>query len=140
MDINLKKLEFDKIINILLEYCVTSKGKELANKLLPNNNHNEVQKSLNETREAVSLMYKNSCPSFYEFQEIDLSIKNLKSGITLSIPAILNLNKILKMAYDLKNYFEGNKNTPLARAYKNEVTNLWLSQFYDFPSFVKKSN
>ena len=106
MDINLKKLEFDKIINILLGYCVTSKGKELASKLLPNNNHNEVQKSLNETREAVSLMYKNSCPSFYEFQEIDLSIKNLKSGITLSLPAILNLNNILKMAYDLKNYFD----------------------------------
>ena len=106
MDINLKKLEFDKIINILIKFCITSKGKMLASKLLPNNNHNEVQKSLNETREAVSLIYKNSCPSFYEFQEIDLSIKNLKSGISLSILAILNLNKILKMAYELKNYFD----------------------------------
>lgn len=106
MDINLKKLEFDKIINILLEFCITSKGKEIAKHLLPNNNYNKVQESLSETKEAVSLMYRNSLPSFYEFQNIDLSIKNLKIGISLSIPAILNLNKIFEMAFELKNYFD----------------------------------
>ena len=106
MDINLKKLEFDKIINILLGFCITTKGKELAKHLLPNNNYNKVQESLNETKEAVSLMYRNSTPSFYEFQDIDLSIKNLESGISLSSLAILNLNKIFKMAYELKNYFD----------------------------------
>ena len=106
MDINLKKLEFDKIINILVGFCVTSKGKELASNLLPSNNNNEVQKALDETKEAVSLMYRNSYPSFYEFEDINLSIKNLKSGISLSIPAILNLNKIFKMSFELKNYFD----------------------------------
>lgn len=106
MDINLIKLEFDKIIDILIEFCTTSKGKEFAKKLTPSNNYDEVQNHLNETKEAVSLMYRNSCPGFYEFEEIDLSIKNLKSGISLSIPAILNLNKIFKMAYELKKYFD----------------------------------
>ena len=106
MDINLKKLEFDKVINILLDFCVTSKGKELAGNLLPDNHHTKVQKALDETKEAVSLMYRNSCPSFYEFEDINLSIKNLKSGISLSIPAILNLNKIFKMSFELKNYFD----------------------------------
>ena len=83
MDINLIKLEFDKIINILTNYCITSKGKELARNLLPSNNFNEVQNMLDETKEAVSLTFRNSCPSFYEFQDIDLSIKNLESGISL---------------------------------------------------------
>ena len=106
MDINLKKLEFDKILEILFNFCVTTKGKEIAKHLLPNNNYNEVQKNLNETKEAVSLMYRNSLPIFYEFQNIDLSIKNLKNGISLSIPAILNLNKIFEMAFELKNYFD----------------------------------
>ena len=105
MDINLIKLEFDKIINILTNYCITSKGKELARNLLPSNNFNEVQNMLDETKEAVSLTFRNSCPSFYEFQDIDLSIKNLESGISLSPFAILNLNKILEMSYELKNYF-----------------------------------
>lgn len=106
MDINLKKLEFDKIINILQTYCVTSKGKELASVLLPKNKYGEVQNMLDETKEAVSLMYRNSCPSFYDFQDINLSIKNLESGISLSSIAILNLNKIFKMANELKNYFD----------------------------------
>ena len=105
MDINLIKLEFDKIINILTNYCITSKGKELARNLLPSNNFNEVQNMLDETKEAVSLTFRNSCPSFYEFQDIDLSIKNLESGISLSPFAILNLNKILEMSHELKNYF-----------------------------------
>ena len=105
MDINLIKLEFNKIINILTNYCITSKGKELARNLLPSNNFNEVQNMLDETKEAVSLTIRNSCPSFYEFQDIDLSIKNLESGISLSPFAILNLNKILEMSYELKNYF-----------------------------------
>ena len=105
MDINLKKLEFDKIITILSEYCITTKGKKLAQNLLPSNDYNKVQKMLDETKEAVSLIYKNSEPSFYEFQDIDLSIKNLKSGNSLSIPNILNLSKIFKIAYELKNYF-----------------------------------
>ncbi len=106
MDINLKKLEFDKIINILITFCITSKGKEIARELLPSSDYNKVQDMLEETKEAVSLMYRNSCPSFYEFQDIDLSIKNLKSGISLSVNAILNLNKIFKMSFDLKNYFD----------------------------------
>lgn len=106
MDINLKKLEFDKIINILLSYCVTSKGKELAADLLPKNNYEEVQNMLDETKEAVSLMYRNSYPSFYEFQDINLSIKNLESGISLSSTAILNLNTIFKMANELKSYID----------------------------------
>ena len=104
MDLYLKKLEFDKILNILIKYCVTQKGKELAKNLIPSNNYDEVQKNLAETKEAVSLMYRNSYPNFYEFQDISLSIKNLESGISLSSTAILNLNKIFKIAYELKNY------------------------------------
>lgn len=104
MDLYLKKLEFDKILNILIKYCITQKGKELAKNLIPSNNYDEVQKRLDETKEAVSLMYRNSYPNFYEFQDINLSIKNLESGISLSSTAILNLNKIFKVAYELKNY------------------------------------
>ena len=105
MDINLKKLEFDKIINILLGFCVTEKGKTLAKNLLPSNDFNEIQNMLNETKEAVCLLYRISFPSFYEFEDISLSIKNLESGISLSCFSILNLNKIFKMAHELKNYF-----------------------------------
>ena len=105
MDINLKKLEFDKILKILEDFCITEKGKILVKSLLPSNNYEVVKSSLSETEEAVNLIYKNSIPSFYNFFGIGISIKNLESGLSLSIPAILNLNIILKTAYGLKNYF-----------------------------------
>ena len=105
MDINLKKLEFDKILKILEDFCITEKGKILVKSLLPSNNYEVVKSSLSETEEAVKLIYKNSIPSFYNFFGIGISIKNLESGLSLSIPAILNLNIILKTAYGLKNYF-----------------------------------
>ena len=105
MDINLKKLEFDKILKILENFCITEKGKILVKSLLPSNNYEVVKSSLSETEEAVNLIYKNSIPSFYNFFGIGISIKNLESGLSLSIPAILNLNIILKTAYGLKNYF-----------------------------------
>ena len=105
MDINLKKLEFDKILKILEDFCITEKGKILVKSLLPSNNYEVVKSSLSETEEAVNLIYKNSIPSFYNFFGIGISIKNLESGLSLSIPAILNLNIILKTAYGLKKYF-----------------------------------
>ena len=106
MDINLKKLEFDKILEILLGFCITTKGKEITSKLRPSNNYNEVEKTLEETSEAVLLIYKNSEPNFYDFFDINLSIKNLESGNSLSISAILNLNIILRNSFELKKYFD----------------------------------
>ena len=106
MDINLKKLEFDKILEILLGFCITTIGKEITTKLRPSNNYNEVEKTLEETSEAVLLIYKNSEPNFYDFFDINLSIKNLESGNSLSISAILNLNIILKNSFELKKYFD----------------------------------
>lgn len=105
MDINLQKLEFNKILDILTKYCVTTAGKNLASSLLPSNKKDEVKHSLAETEEAVNLSFRNSFPSIYDFSDINFSLKSLENGSTLSCLAILNLNNILKMAFSLKEYF-----------------------------------
>lgn len=105
MDNNLKKLEFNKILEILKSYCITNIGKTLALTLLPSNNVQKVKNILKETKEAVNLTYRNSYPNFYEFEDITISIKDLEAGASLSIHSILNLNKLFKMAYEFKNYF-----------------------------------
>lgn len=105
MDINLQKLEFNKILDILTKYCATTTGKNLASSLLPSNNKDEVKHSLSETEEAVNLSFRNSFPSIYDFSDINFSLKSLENGSTLSCLAILNLNNILKMAFSLKEYF-----------------------------------
>ena len=105
MDINFKKLEYDKILEILSKYCVTYMGKELARNLRPSNTPKKVQEMLDETFEAVNLSYRNSMPGFYEIDSIDIEIKNLESNNTLSCKSLINLKNIFKLAKELKEYF-----------------------------------
>lgn len=100
----LEKLEFNKILENLSSHCVTYLGKELALNLLPKDNHDQVQMLLNETQEAVNLIYRNSTPIFYEIKNIDVELKNLESNLALSCKSLLDLNLIFKSAYELKQY------------------------------------
>lgn len=102
----LKKLEFDKILDRLSEFCSTDQGKELAFKLLPSNQINKVEKLLQETNEAVNLSYRNSFPSFSKIADITIDLKKLESNSPLSPNALLNLAHIFKLSEDLKDYFD----------------------------------
>lgn len=104
----LEKLEFNKILENLSSHCVTYLGKELALNLLPKYNHDQVQMLLNETQEAVNLIYRNSTPIFYEIKNIDVELKNLESNLALSCKSLLDLNLIFKSAYELKQYVNKN--------------------------------
>lgn len=105
MNTYLDKLEFNKILENLEKYCITLQGKHLALSLTPSNVANTVQNLLSETEEAVNLSYRNSMPSFYEINPIDVELKKLESGIFLSCKELLNLNKIFKNSHILKEYF-----------------------------------
>ena len=105
MNTNLKKLEFNRILDILSTYCVTYMGRDLAIKLLPSNSIETVQTLLKETEEAVNLTYRNDTPSFYEIENIDIEVKHLESNNTLSCKSLLNLKNIFKLSQELKEYF-----------------------------------
>ena len=105
MNTNLKKLEFNKILDILSTYCVTYMGKYLSTQLLPSNSIETVQALLKETEEAVNLTYRNSTPAFYEIENIDVELKHLESNNTLSCKSLLNLKNIFKLSQELKEYF-----------------------------------
>ena len=105
MNYNLEKLEFNKILEILSNYCVTSIGKNLALNTLPSNSIKEVKFLLEETFEAVNLIYRNSSPSFYNIKNIDIELKLLESGQALSCSSLINLKNIFALSYELKDYF-----------------------------------
>ncbi len=104
-NIYLEKLEYNKIIENLQNYCVTFIGKDCAKKLMPSNNKTEVTQMLNETNEAVSILFKASTPPISEIADIKIYLKILESGGTLSLKAILDLAKVLKISDELKKYF-----------------------------------
>ena len=101
----LDKLEFNQIINKLSSYCVTFKGKELAQNLIPSNEKNKVTNMLNETNEGVNLLYKASTPPLSEIEDITLYLKILKSEGVLTLKALLDLTNIFKISNSLKQYY-----------------------------------
>lgn len=105
MNNNLKKLEFDKILEKLTTYCKTYKGKQYVSKLRPSQDKEEVQKMLNETSQGVILIQRNSTPPLDEIADITIYLKTLDGCGTLSIKALLELQNILQIAANLKNYF-----------------------------------
>lgn len=102
---DLKKLEFHKILEMLTEFCYTYKGKELALQLLPSNQIDEVKSRLQETEEAVNLSYRNHFPSFDEIADITIELKKLESKQSLSIKSLRSLAHIFTLSQNLKNYF-----------------------------------
>ncbi|MBR0427225.1 MAG: endonuclease MutS2 [Clostridia bacterium] len=101
----LKKLEFDKILQNLSEYCHTYIGREKALSLEPSSDKEFVKKILSETSQAVSLIDRNSTPPLSEIEDIRVYIKMLESSNTLTAKALLDICNILEMADELKAYF-----------------------------------
>ena len=92
----LKKLEFDKILQNLSEYCHTYIGREKALSLEPSSDKEFVKKILSETSQAVSLIDRNSTPPLSEIEDIRVYIKMLESSNTLTAKALLDICNILE--------------------------------------------
>ena len=84
MNNSLKKLEFDKILENVSNYCKTYIGKNHVSELRPLQDKKGIQK----------------------ISDIKVYLKSLDSYGTLSIKALLEIQNILQMSSNLKNYFE----------------------------------
>ena len=129
----LKKLEFDKILQNLSEYCHTYIGKEQALSLEPSSDKDFVKKNLSETSQAVSLIDRNSTPPLSEIEDIRVYIKMLECSNTLTAKALLDICNILEMADELKAYFS---NFLDDEAYEN--LRIYFDELYTNPSVVDK--
>ena len=106
MNNSLKKLEFNKILEIISNYCKTYIGKKHVSELRPSQDKEEIQKMLDETSQGVILIQRNSTPPLGEIADIAVYLKTLDSCGTLSIKALLEIQNILQMSANLKKYFE----------------------------------
>ena len=101
----LTTLEYDKVLNTLSTYCKTYLGKEKIINLLPNFNKQSVVSSLEATKEAVSLIYRNGNIPLSDIPDISIPIKTIESYGTLSSISLLNIARFLKIAREVKDYF-----------------------------------
>jgi len=105
MNNNLKKLEFDKILEAISNYCKTYIGKNHVSELRPSQDIEEVQNMLDQTAQGVVLIQRNSTPPLGSIADITIYLKSLDGCGTLSIKALLELQNILQMSANLKDYF-----------------------------------
>lgn len=101
----LKSLEYDKIIEKLNTYCKTYMGKEKLVTLLPKFDKSSVLDLLNLTQESSSLIYRKGNIPLSDIPDISINIKTLDSSGILSIPALLNIARFLKISREVKEYF-----------------------------------
>ena len=106
MNNNLTKLEYNKILDAVSNFCKTYIGKNYACELRPSSNKEDVKKMLDETSQGVVLIQRNSTPPLDEIADITVYLKTLESSGILNIKALLEIKNILQMSANLKEYFQ----------------------------------
>lgn len=105
------KLELNKIISILQNYCKTEIGKILLENLEPSNNKLVVKHLLSETTQACKLISEKGNPPISEITNYAKLLKLLESNATLSCSNLLSIGHILKVSKELKSYFSSIENS-----------------------------
>ena len=101
----LNKLEYNKILDLVSNYCTTYIGKAFVSKLMPLNNKDLVKMKLEETSTAQTLLYRKGEPPISNITNIDIWIKNLESYNSLSAKALLDVAHVLQTYRFLHDYF-----------------------------------
>lgn len=98
----LDKLEYNKILEILESFAKTYLGKNLCRNLKPSIN---VTFLLEQTNQALGLIYKKGNLPLSSIPNIDIAIKNLESNFALTALDLLEIGSILKTSRELREYF-----------------------------------
>ena len=99
----LNKLEYNKILEKLETYAKTYIGKEKCINLKPSKN---VSYLLDQTSQAVNLIFKNGSLPLASIPNVNIAIKNLESNFSLTAKDLLDLASILKTSRELKEYID----------------------------------
>lgn len=102
---SLEKLEFNKICETLMEFCITYIAKDYAKELKPFSQKQDIIKAQKQTSEASTLLYRKGSIPISEIENITTHIKKLESSLFLSTKQLLYLALILKISNNLKDYF-----------------------------------
>jgi DNA mismatch repair protein MutS2 len=105
----LKTLEYNKIVDLLIEKAESELGKDLAKKIVPLRKKENIEELQRETEEAYSLIMKRGNPPLFGIYSIALEVKRLDIGGSLSPGSLLKISDMLRVSRGLKNYIKETK-------------------------------
>ena len=101
---NLNKLEFHKIKETIKSYAVSSPGKEGIDALSPLSAAAEIERALEETREALSLLEEKGSAPFEGVYDVRSAIAYIGKGGTANAESLLKIANVMKSARHFKDY------------------------------------
>lgn len=100
----LKTLEYNKIIDILVDFSASPMAKERARTLMPSTDLDTIRQNQRETTDALSYLLQKGSISFSGLTDITPSLKRLEIGGALSITELLRISSLLSLALRVKSY------------------------------------
>ena len=100
----LHTLEYDKVINLLVEKADSAPGKKLCAELIPSTDLEEIQKAQQETRDGLTRLFQKGSTSFGGNQDLGFSLRALEIGSSLSIQELLKISRLLNNVSRIKTY------------------------------------
>ncbi|MCI7691945.1 MAG: endonuclease MutS2 [Oscillospiraceae bacterium] len=91
-----KKLELDKILELLANETVSDFCREKALKIAPARDFDTIKQELQKTDDAFTLSAKFGTPHFRKIPEISASLKRAETGSSLSFRELLDAAKVLR--------------------------------------------
>ena len=113
LDKNLQRLEFDKILEKFSTFSITDSAKESILNLIPDVDSAIVSQNLQKTELALDLIYRKGNIPIENFSNIDIYLKNIESGNSVSARALLDIAAVLKISKNLKEYLYGDNSFEL---------------------------
>ena len=87
----LLKLEYDKIINLLVDHASSDSGKRRCKTLMPMTDLEEINTAEEQTAAAFTRIVKKGRLSFSGCHSVEASMKRLEVGAALSAPELLHI-------------------------------------------------
>lgn len=117
-------LEFNIIRDKLIDYAVSSMGKQMVRELQPTSRLNEVLDRLSETADAETCIIKRGNPNLGGIHDISAAIKRMEIGSVLNTNDLLKIAGVLGCARRLKKYFTLGKEDVDKNSYVGNIISL----------------
>ena len=125
----LRTLEFDKVKNIIAEYCVLYSSKDEMNALVPFTEYKSAKNELNKTKEAFELLYTDGVSGVEFYDDLGDSLNRAAKGATLSMGELLKAARLLKSSSVLYSSVTGAKSQ--SEILKSEVSGVYVDAYLE---------
>ncbi|MBQ6281090.1 MAG: endonuclease MutS2 [Oscillospiraceae bacterium] len=126
---SLRKLELDRVLELLRDCAVSGEAKDRCMALVPNSDREDVIGLQLQTSDACHLINLRSSPAFQDVKDVRASLDRADRGGSLTPKELLSIAGVLRAARSAKDYYDGAAaNTSLDWMFASLTPNRYLEE------------